>query len=35
MACADAVGGVIVVSGSVYLVGEVRSLLLAEGGVQA
>jgi dihydrofolate synthase / folylpolyglutamate synthase len=26
-------GGVVVVSGSVYLVGEVRSLLLAEGGI--
>jgi dihydrofolate synthase/folylpolyglutamate synthase len=28
-------GGVIVVSGSVYLVGEARTLLLAEKGVQA
>jgi folylpolyglutamate synthase/dihydropteroate synthase len=26
-------GGVVVVSGSVYLVGEARSLLLAEGGI--
>jgi dihydrofolate synthase/folylpolyglutamate synthase len=31
--CAD--GGVIVVSGSVYLVGEARTLLLAECGVES
>jgi folylpolyglutamate synthase/dihydropteroate synthase len=30
----DARGGVIVVSGSVYLVGEARSLLLGERGEQ-
>ena len=31
LACQRGEGGVVVVSGSVYLVGEARSLLLAEG----
>jgi dihydrofolate synthase/folylpolyglutamate synthase len=30
----DTAGGIIVVSGSVYLVGEARTLLLAESGAQ-